>query len=62
MSLKTFQTMDTMILLSMVNMKLRDEFSSLDDLVKYYEIDSEALKAKLSNAGFEYQSALNQFK
>lgn len=62
MDLKQFQTMDSMILLSIINMKLRDEFSSLDDLVRYYEIDKDALIAKLADAGFDYQPQQNQFR
>ncbi len=62
MNLTQFATMDVNLLLSIVNMKLRDEFESLDDLARFYEIDPHALEQKLKEAGFEYQKPLNQFK
>ncbi|USH03087.1 DUF4250 domain-containing protein [Grimontia kaedaensis] len=62
MDLKNFDTMDTIMLMSIVNMKLRDDFSSLEELVKYFDIDAEALKAKLATAGFEYMTDQNQFR
>ena len=39
MSLERFKTMDPFILLSAVNMQLRDEYSSLEDLCKAHDID-----------------------
>ncbi|WP_407331175.1 DUF4250 domain-containing protein [Enterovibrio sp. 27052020O] len=62
MDLKKFETMDTVMLMSIVNMKLRDEFSSLNELVKYFEIDAAALQVKLASAGFEYMPDQNQFR
>ncbi|KXF81044.1 DUF4250 domain-containing protein [Enterovibrio coralii] len=62
MDLKNFQTMDTIMLMSIVNMKLRDEFDSLESLTKFFEIDAEALKEKLATAGFEYMAEQNQFR
>ncbi|GLT19425.1 hypothetical protein GCM10007938_32070 [Vibrio zhanjiangensis] len=62
MSLENFETMDTFILLSMVNMKLRDEFGDLDSLVKFYDIDKTKLIDKLANAGFEYLTEAKQFR
>ncbi|EOD81117.1 hypothetical protein RN22_21485 [Grimontia sp. AD028] len=62
MDLKNFEGMDTIMLMSIVNMKLRDDFSSLEELVKYFDIDAEALKAKLATAGFEYMADQNQFR
>ena len=32
-------------------------FNSLDDLVRYFDIDADALKAKLATAGFDYMEA-----
>ena len=34
-----FETKDINMLLSMLNMKLRDEFSSLSSLTSYYNVD-----------------------
>lgn len=47
MDLAKFETMDPVMLMSIVNMKLRDDFDSLEDLVRYFDIDAEALKARL---------------
>lgn len=53
---------DPIMLLSFVNMKLRDEFADLDDLCKSLDIDREALEEKLSEAGFHYVAVTNQFR
>ena len=53
---------DPIMLLSFVNMKLRDEFADLDDLCKSLDIDREALEEKLSASGFHYVAATNQFR
>lgn len=52
---------DPMMLLSWVNMKLRDFYPSLEDLCSDMEIDLEGLVKKLSGAGFEYNRDLNKF-
>ncbi len=62
MDLKNFENMDTVMLMSIVNMKLRDDFNSLDDLVRYFDIDAEALKNKLATAGFGYMEEQKQFR
>ncbi len=53
---------DPIMLLSVINTKLRDEFQSLDELCKSLDIDRAELEAKLKSAGFEYIPAQNQFK
>ncbi len=55
-------SMDPNILLSMVNMKLRDFYSNLSALCDDMEIEEEALKEKLSEIGYEYDDNINQFK
>ena len=45
---------DPMMLLSWVNMKLRDFYPSLENMCKDLEIDSEDITKKLAEAGFEY--------
>ncbi|MFD2179243.1 DUF4250 domain-containing protein [Veronia pacifica] len=62
MDLKNFASMDPIMLMSIVNMKLRDDFSSLEDLASYFEIDMIALCTKLAEAGFEYQKEQRQFR
>ena len=57
-----FETKDIMLLYSLVNMKLRDEFLYLDDLVNYYGVDKKELLDKFSDAGYEYVEGENQFK
>lgn len=53
---------DPFMLMSMVNMKLRDEYPSLSDLCKSEGIDKVALEATLRSAGFEYLPDINQFR
>lgn len=53
---------DPMILLSFVNTKLRDEYSSLEEFCKENDLDVEALKMKLEDIGFQYNAKLKQFK
>lgn len=53
---------DPMILLSFVNTKLRDEYSTLEEFCKEYDLDVEALKKKLEKIGFQYNAKLKQFK
>lgn len=62
MSLEKFASMDPYILLSAVNMQLRDEYSSLEELCKVHDISQDELVNKLKAAGFEYVKEINQFK
>ncbi|WP_283597115.1 DUF4250 domain-containing protein [Photobacterium phosphoreum] len=62
MDLSKFETMDTVMLMSIVNMKIRDEFNTLDDLVKFFDIDREQLIAKLATAGFDFLPEVQQFR
>lgn len=50
------------MLLSWVNMKLRDLYSSPEAMAEDLDIDLDALKAKLHDAGFDYLPAANQFR
>lgn len=50
------------MLLSAVNMKLRDEYGSLDDLCRSLDIDRAELEKRLADAGFEYMPEINQFR
>lgn len=52
---------DPFILLSYVNTKLRDDYSSLDAMCIDLDIDRETLEAKLNEAGFEYSAESNKF-
>lgn len=62
MDLAKFESMDPIMLMSIVNMKIRDEFQNLDELVKYYDIDRQKLIYKLASAGFEYLPEAKQFR
>ena len=52
---------DPFMLLSTVNMKLRDFYPSLDALCEDMGIEKNALCEKLSKAGFEYDEKHNKF-
>lgn len=52
---------DINMLYSFINMKLRDDYSSLDMLCEDMNIDKEELTNKLSQAGFEYNEKQNKF-
>lgn len=49
------------MLLSFINMKLRDEYSSLDELCDSMDINREELVDKLAEGGFEYNEGQNKF-
>lgn len=53
---------DPAILLSYINTKLRDEFSSLDELCGSLCISKEELEKKLSVIGYVYDENTNSFK
>ncbi len=52
---------DPMMLLSAVNMKLRDEYASLDELCDDLDINKDELIKRLAAAGFEYSESANKF-
>ena len=52
---------DPIMLLSYVNMQLRDNYSSLEDLCASLDIDREALKEKLRMVNYEYDAERNAF-
>lgn len=52
---------DPAILLSFVNMKLRDCYNSLEDLCADLDVDSTAITAALSSLGYHYDAGRNQF-
>ena len=62
MNLNNFQTMDPFMLLSIINLKLRDFYNSLDALCEDLNIDKNELKNILKEKDFEYIEAINQFK
>ncbi|MEN9533827.1 MULTISPECIES: DUF4250 domain-containing protein [Aeromonas] len=62
MNLNNVATMDINMLLSLVNMQLRDRFDDLDDLCKAQEIDQEVLVARLASGDFHYRPDQKQFR
>ena len=58
---KMYLPSDPNILLSVINTKLRDEYSSLDDLCDSLDIEKDRLTEDLKSAGYKYNESLNQF-
>ena len=52
---------DPIMLLSVVNLKLRDFYKNLDALCEDLDADKAELCAKLKAAGYEYDPQRNQF-
>lgn len=53
---------DPMILVSFVNMKLRDEYPSFEALCDGLDVDGNEIIKKLADAGFSYIKEQNRFK
>ncbi|MFR7592685.1 MAG: DUF4250 domain-containing protein [Longibaculum sp.] len=53
---------DPAMLLSYVNMKLRDQYDSLDDLCDDLDISKEEIVEKLKTIDYIYDFEKNQFK
>lgn len=56
-----FLTMDINIAYSMINMKLRDFYSSIDDLCDDLNLNKEELLKHFEKNGFSYNENTNQF-
>ncbi len=61
-NLARYETMDPYILLSAVNMILRDDGLTLEQLCAAQELDEDRLKKRLGDAGFAYDQEQRQFK
>ena len=53
---------DPNMLLSFMNMMLRDRYSSLEEFCADNDADIDEITEKLKAAGFEYDKELNQFR
>ena len=53
---------DPMILLSVVNTKLRDEYRDLNALCEALDVNREDLEQKLESVGFHYDETRNAFR
>ena len=52
---------DPMMLFSVINMKLRDCYASLDELCEDMNISKDILSGQLDSIGFEYNAEQNKF-
>ena len=52
---------DPMMLFSVINMKLRDFYPSLDALCDDLHVDKNEIVSRLKEAGFEYNEQQNKF-
>ena len=52
---------DPMMLLSVINTKLRDMYKDLDTLCDDIDVDRKVIEDKLSLIDYEYDSTLNKF-
>jgi len=52
---------DPILLLSVVNMKLRDFYKDLNTLCRDLNVDKEELIEKLADIDYEYDEVTNQF-
>ncbi|ARC91831.1 hypothetical protein TW78_01800 [Vibrio coralliilyticus] len=62
MDLSNAGRLDSVILLGIVNEKLRLECNSFEELVTMYEMDIEIVIGKLDVLGYQYDPLTNQFK
>ncbi len=53
--------MDPIMLMSRINMLLRDRYESLTELCAAEDIDQAELCQRLADAGFQYDAAHNKF-
>ena len=52
---------DPVMLLSYVNTKLRDEYSSLDELCRAFDTTAAEVTEKLASVGYSYNEQTRQF-
>ncbi len=53
---------DPMMLLSVINMKLRDQYESLEALCDDMDVSIDEITVTLANVGYTYDQNNNQFK
>ena len=52
---------DPIMLMSVINLKLRDFYSNLDDMCDDMELERKTIEDKLSLIGYKYSEERNQF-
>lgn len=55
------ESMNEFILLSIVNMALRDKYNNLDSLCYDMDITKEVLNKRLNNIGYKFDSKYNKY-
>ena len=60
--LDTWEELTVPILLSIINMNLRDKYASLTELCNAEDVSEEGIADKLKVAGYKYVTEINQFK
>ena len=53
---------DPAMLMSFINMKLRDEYRTLEDFCTAYGLDEPKLKAQMEASGYEWMPGIRQFR
>ena len=61
MDMQRFMKMNSIMALSWINTKLRDEFSSLESLCEELDFELDKIKEKFMAINYEYSSERNQF-
>ncbi len=52
---------DPLMLLSVINTRLRDKYDSLEDLIQDLDLSEYEISVPLEAIGYEYDSMVNQF-
>lgn len=61
MDMQRFMKMDSIMALSWINTKLRDEFSSLEGLCEEFDFEIEKVIEKFRTINYEYNAEINKF-
>ena len=61
MNLVRYEKMEISRLFNIVNLKLKDEFRNLEELCRYYNLETEIFKRKLVDAGYSYNKKKTVF-
>lgn len=62
MDLSKWETMDTHLLVGLLNTELRNHAESLDDLAKTHGLPLEELVLRMGEAGYVYRDQQRQFR
>jgi len=62
MNARSLDTMDPGLLVGLVNTRLRNDHTHLDDFCSTHDIGRDDLESVLRRAGYVYREDLNQFR